>query len=76
MSEKSTPMSIEAKPKGRPQSERMARALAMVAAGSTKYAAAKATGCTASALYRALKRGASPDPGTSEPAHAEGPQVV
>lgn len=42
--------------RGRPQTDAITQALAMVAAGSTKYAAAKKTGCTASALYRALKR--------------------
>ncbi len=71
MSEKATPMS-----RGRPQSERMTRALAMVAAGSTKYAAAKETGCTASALYRALKRAPSPDPEMVADIPAPEPQVV
>lgn len=56
MKPESAVMSTDATRKGRPQSAAITHALALVAGGATKYRAAKDSGCTASALYRALKR--------------------
>lgn len=74
MKPESAVMSTE-KPKGRPQSAAITQALALVAGGATKYRAAKDAGCTASALYRALKR-VSLDPGTAADNPAAATQVV
>ncbi len=57
MSEKSPVMSI-----GRPQSERIAQAMALVAQGMTQYKAHKQAQCSASGLYKALKRAKATSP--------------
>ncbi len=61
MSEKSTPMSI-----GRPQSERIAQAMALVAQGMSQYKAHKQAQCSASGLYKALKRAKANPPQVAE----------
>lgn len=48
-------MTAEAR-KGRPQSDRIAQAMALVAQGMSQYKAHKQTECSASGLYKALKR--------------------
>lgn len=74
MKPESAVMSTE-KPKGRPQSAAITQALALVASGATKYRAAKESGCTASALYRALKR-VSLDPETVADTQGHAQQVA
>lgn len=56
MKPESAVMSIEPKLKGRPQSDRVAQAVRLVQAGMTQYKAHKFAECSASGLYKALKR--------------------
>ena len=62
-------MTEATKKQGRPMSERIAQALALVAGGMSQYRAHRETKCSASGLYKAVKRL------KASPAQVPGPEL-